>query len=165
VTRFLLIAEQLIADVGSDDAHVAGVIVVDLVQHATVSQDVLVDLEGIGPGADDVGPFGIAACLGDAQVAGPHFGRGLVDERGAGPKGIQIVNGEANRLIGQMLLGGWDILLFDADFFQSTNGDEGFAHPVFHAFDQRAHRHEAGDAEDDPEHGQEGAEFMRPDFL
>src|SRR2546422_2963185 len=32
-------------------------------------------------------------------------------------------------------------------------------------FDERRHRHEARDAEDDSEHGEEGAKLVRPNFF
>ena len=71
----------------------------------------------------------------------------------------------ALRLIGEVLLGGGDVLLFDSDFLQTPDGDEGFPHAIFHPFDQRAHADEAGNAEDDPEHRQERPEFVGPNFL
>ena len=75
------------------------------------------------------------------------------------------MHSEAHGLIGEMLLRRRDVLLLDADFLQSADGHEGFAHPILHPFNQRAHGHEAGDAKDDAEHGEDRAGFVRPDFL
>jgi hypothetical protein len=131
-----------------------------------VFDDVLVEIERRGPGADDIGPFGRAAGAGDTGVArGPHFRRDHGNERSAGFEGVQVVNGHPDSLIRQMLLFGRDVLLLDADFLEAADGDEGFAHPVLHPFHQRAHGHEAGYAEDDAKHREHRTELVRPDFL
>src|SRR5439155_199201 len=94
-----------------------------------------------------------------------HFGRDHGNERGALLEGVNIVHGGADGFFEQVRLAGGNVGFFDSDFFQATDGNEGFAHTVFHAFNEGGHGHEAGNAEDDAEHREQGTEFVRPDFL
>ena len=98
--------EELVADGGADDADVAGVFVVDLVEHAAVFDDVLVHFERVGPGADEVArrsmvlPPSVTRC-----ARGRAFPASTMrDERRAGLQGIDVVDGDADGLIGEVLL-------------------------------------------------------------
>src|SRR6185503_10951990 len=64
-----------------------------------------------------------------------------------------------------MQLIGGDILVLDADFFQTADGNKSFPHPVLHAFDEGRHAHEAGNTKDNPEHRQQRTELMRQNLL
>src|SRR5437667_9119391 len=57
------------------------------------------------------------------------------------------------------------LLRFDADLLQAAGGNQRFFGGHLAAFDQRRHGDQTRSAEDDPEHGQERTELVRPDFL
>ena len=80
-------------------------------------------------------------------------------------QGINVVHRVPDGLVGPVLLPDGNVLVLDAHFFQAADGNERFLHAVLHAFDEGGLRDEAADAEDDAEHGEPGAEFVRPDFL
>ena len=80
-------------------------------------------------------------------------------------KARDIHHGAAGSLVGQMLLLGGNVLLFQQDLVGAAHGDHGFLHPVLHAFDDGGHADQAGDAEDDAQHREQRAELVRPHFL
>lgn len=137
--------EELVADAGANDANVSRKVVIDFVEHAAVFDDVLVNVNGAGPSANDICPISGPAMAGDPKIARAHFRRNDGQERSTGFQGINIVNGQTHGLIGQVLLIGRNVLLFDADLFKATNSNEVLPHAVFHSFDQCGERHEAGD--------------------
>src|SRR4051812_9194356 len=59
----------------------------------------------------------------------------------------------------------WNIRFFHANFFEATDSNERFSHPVFHAFNESGHGNEAGDAKNDAEHREQRTKLVRPDFL
>jgi len=84
---------------------------------------------------------------------------------GALPQRHGVRNRAACRLIRQMLLFGRHILIFQQELVRTAHGDHRLAHSVLHAFDQRGHPDQTGDAQDDAEHGQQRTGLVRPDFL
>ena len=64
-----------------------------------------------------------------------------------------------------MILPDGDILVVDPNLVQSTHGDHGLFHALFHAGDDRSHGDQAGHTQNDSQHGQKGPEFMSPDIL
>jgi hypothetical protein len=124
-----------------------------------------VHFEGGGPNANAfTGPDRLIGA-GDGDAVQPHFGRDEADERGAFAQSEDIGHGAAEGLIGKMFLVRGNGFIADEDLVGAAHGDHGFFEAVFHAFDDGGHADEAGDAEDDAEHGEERAEFVRPDIL
>ena len=70
------------------------------------------------------------------MLRGAHLRHDHRDQRRAAQERMDIVHGGAHRLIGEVLLPDGNVLLLDAHFLQSADGDERLLHPILHALHQ-----------------------------
>jgi hypothetical protein len=80
-------------------------------------------------------------------------------------EGVDVVDGDADGLVAQVPLFDGNFGGFDADLLEAADGDQALFLGDLHAFDEGRHGHQARDAQDDAQHGQERAELVRPDLL
>ena len=157
--------EQLVADAGADDADRVGVLLVEVGEEAPVFERVEVHLQGGGPHAGGVPDHERLVAVGRDDVVHIHLGRDQAHERRAAAQGLDVGHRVAGGLVGQVFLLGGHVLLVHVDPVRAAHGDHGLSHAVLHAFDDGGHADQAGDAQDDAQHGEQRAELVRPHFL
>ena len=158
-------AEQGVTRARSNHTDAAGFFLVHVADHAAVFDDVLVQLQGARPGADKMPGVERLARAGHGDFPGLHLRRDQVDERRAALQGVDVVHRVTHRLILPVLLPDGDGLGRDVNLLQPANGNERLLHPVLQSFDQGGLRDEAAHSENNAQHGEHGAELVRPDFF
>jgi hypothetical protein len=137
----------------------------DEMDAVVVFDDVLVHLEGNRPYSGAIEWAKSFAIAGHESAEKPHLGRDFADQRSAVLQGVDIIDRNTNCLISEMALFHRHILGFNANFLQTTNGNQRFPCANLHALDQSRHGHQAGDTQNNAQHGEDGAELMRPNLL
>src|ERR1035438_4639257 len=103
--------------------------------------------------------------MGRDDVVHVHLGGHQAHERGAAAQGFDVGHRVAGRLVREVFLFGGHVLLVHIDPVRPTHRDHSFSHSVLHAFDDGGHADQARDAQDDAQHGEHGAELVRPHLL
>jgi len=163
VTDFFWCAPEFVASRGADDADVTSHFVVQLSEHPPVLNDMFVHFERDGTNAGAL-PGSEMFAIGRESRRQAHLGRKARDEGRAAFERSDVVHRDTDGFIGEVTLFGRYFLRFDANFFESADCDECFLRAFFHASDKRGHSNETRDPKNDPEHRQQGAEFVSPDF-
>src|ERR1019366_2161809 len=157
--------EHLVANPGADDANRVGVFLVEVGEEAPVLKGVEVHLKGRRPHSGSIPLHERLAASGYNDVVHVHLGRYQAHERSAAAQGFDVRHGVARRLVREMFLLGGHLLVVHVDPIRPAHSDHGLAHAVLHACDDSGHADQAGDAQDDAQHGEHGAELVRPHLL
>ena len=137
---------------------------VELAKTAADFEFVFVDVVEIRPAAIDGGAVGLAAA-GQGGIAQAGNRRDVVHQWGAALDDLGVGDGRARRDVRKAALLLGRVLLGDLDLFDAADLRHEIAHAVRDAGGQGKGGEQAGDAEDDAEHGEDAAEFVRADFL
>src|SRR5204862_6584718 len=144
-----------VADARADDTNGVGVFLVDFVEETAMLERVEIHINYRRPDPDRLFGNNFLFAVGNHDVADFHFGGNEAEQGSAFAQSLDIGHGTAWGLIREMFLFGRDVLLFEQDLVGATHGDHRFAHAIFHSFDNRGHADQAGDAEDNAQHGQQ----------
>src|ERR1035441_8692784 len=154
---------EFIAGRGANNTDVSGHLVIQFVDHAAMLDDVFIQLQRAGPHAHAIpGTEGLSVgrqCRGNA-----HFRRQERHQWRALLQRFHVVDGDADGLVGEVALFDGEALWRDGHLFQAADGDQGLFGAFLHAGDQGGHGHEAGDAQDNAQHREQGAELVGPNL-
>jgi hypothetical protein len=163
--HFLRRTKDLIPDFRPNHANTPSHLIIDLIKHPAVLDDVLIHLQGNGPYSGAIEGAKPFALTGDGRAKKPHFRRDFGDQRSAVLQGVDIVDRNTDGLIPEVPLFHRHILRLDANLLQTPDSNQSLPCANLHALDQSGHGNQARDTQNDAQHRKDGAEFMRPNLL
>jgi len=134
-------------------------------EESSVLQRVQIHFHDGRPDSDTFGRHAGFVRARKQHIVDRHFGRDHPQHWRGLFQRLHVEHGASGSLVRKMLLVHRHFLLFEQNLVRATHRDHGFFHPVLHPLDDRRHAHQAGDSQNDPEHGQHRPEFVRPHFL
>ena len=161
--NLLWCAPEFVARGRADDADVPGDLVIQRVEHAAMLDHVFIDLQRAGPHAHAI-PGAEGLSVGRQRRRDAHLRGQERHQRGALLQRFHVIDGNADGLVGEVALLDRNALGHDRHPFQPANGHQRLSGAFLHAGDQGRHGHKAGNAKDNAQHRQYGAELVRPNF-